>query len=81
MWGGTKVGVVAVQLHYLHIARPKGLVETPNLVGVHTERVAKLAGTRSIDRMALTVERMQRSAEDKEDEVAAARSRAPFRVF
>lgn len=63
-----------MSLDYLHIAGVKGIVEPPNFVCVHQERIAKLVGTGPVVRMALTVETIQRPAEDIEDELAAARS-------
>ena len=65
----------------MHTAGVKGVVETPNLVGIHPERIGKLAGTGPVVMMALTVDRIQSLAEDVEDRVAAMKSRAAVGVF
>lgn len=76
-----KVEIFGVQRDYLHIAGGKGIVETPNLVGVHPERIAKLAGIGPVVRMALTFEEIQSPAEDVENKVAAMKSRVAVWVF
>lgn len=73
--------MVGIQLDYVHTAGAKGIVETPNLVGIHPERIGKMAGTGPVVSMALTVDRIQSPAEDVEDKVAAMKSRAAVGVF
>ena len=74
------MNIVGVQLHYLDTAGVKRAVETPNLVGVHPERIAKMGRIGSVVSMALTAGTMQSPVEDVEDKVAAMRSGAAVRV-